>query len=121
MKKELLVLFSMAISGCIVYLYNQIKNKYTKNQVETVFNRLQYLKNLEENGIIEKEIVYFDSENEKMECRIIKSNKKNIIHINGKRYTDKTSWFILDRNILWIIGKKEDFMIELHSEVFENF
>lgn len=121
MEKELLVLFSMVLSGCIVYLYNQIKNKFTKKQIETVFERFQYLQSLEKNGAIKKEIVHFYNEDEEVECRKIKSNKKNNVHINGKEYTDKTSWFILDKNILWIIGKKEDFIIELHSEIFENF
>ena len=121
MKKELLVLFSMVLSGCIVYLYNQIKNKFIKKQIETVFERFQYLQSLEKNGAIKKEIVHFCNEDEEVECRKIKSNKKNNVHINGKEYTDKTSWFILDKNILWIIGKKEDFIIELHSEIIENF
>lgn len=121
MKNELLVLFSMIISGLIVFGYEKLKMlKANKENEETKMcrSRFEYLKTMVFKGIIKKEIVDLDTIED---SRItVGKKRKSVIFLDNKEYTEEMSWFVFDNNSLWIIGKNEDFLIEIRSQEFYN-
>ena len=119
MRNELLVLFSMTISGLIVFGYEKLKmlkaDKENKD-TEMCFSRFEYLKTMALNGVIKKEILDLDTiEDTKLTTG---KRRKSVVCLNNKEYTEKMSWFVFDDNKIWIVGKNEDFLIEIRSQNF---
>lgn len=117
MEKELLVLFSMTISGLIVFGYEKIKMFKKNKETRMCRSRFEYLKTMASNGAIKKEIVDLD---ESDNIRFTVGKKRNIVCLDNKEYTDKMSWFVFDDNKLWIVGRNEDFLVEIRSHKFSN-
>lgn len=123
MDKDLIVLISMIISGIIVLGYEKIKEEKRKKNLKMLYSRFQYLTNLVQLGKIKKEIINFEDKeiDEEPRQKKVSFSYQTKIVLNGKQYTEKDYWFMMDEHrFLWIIGKNEDSLIELHSRMFEN-
>lgn len=118
---ETIVITSMVLSWIIVFGFKRLNTIIDKNKCDMVYERFVYLKKLEENGKIEKEVFSFeDEEQENINFQKTSKLRKTEVILYGKKYTDKTSWFIIEDNVLWIAGKKEDFLIQVYGNFFEE-
>lgn len=121
MSNEMILIISMTLSGIIVFGFNYLNTIIKKRKCDIVYNRFLYLKKLEEEGKIKKEIFSLNCGDEgKIDLQKVLVPRKTRIIINGKKYTDKNSWFIIDNNILWIAGKKENFLIQFEEEILNS-
>lgn len=120
MKKELIILISMFISGIIIYLFKTIENVRQNNTYNKVFERFEYLKDLEREGKIHKKIIYIDRDNAtNVSLKNKRQNKRNIVRIDGVEYKDKNTWFIMSGDSLWLVGKKQEFLIEIIGKILD--
>lgn len=122
MDKNLIVLISMVISGIIVTGYEKIKTKKKEKNLKMLYSRFQYLLTLVELGKIQKEVINLDEKemDEDLYQKGISFSRQTKIVLDGKQYTEKNYWFMMDKHhCLWIIGKSKDSLIELHSKMFE--
>lgn len=122
LSNEIILLISMLLSGMIVFGFDYLNTIIKKKQCDKVRERFIYLKKLASNGKINLEKHCLDDE---PECNsnineTLKSRNTEIV-LYGKTYTNKTSWFVMENNILWIVGKKEDFLVQLTGKVFDIF
>lgn len=118
---ETIVIISMVLSWIIVFGFKRLNTIIDKNKCDMVYERFVYLKKLEENGKIEKEVFSFeDEEQENINFQKTSKLRKTEVILYGKKYTDETSWFIIEDNVLWIAGKKEDFLIQVYGNFFEE-
>lgn len=118
---ETIVVISMVLSWIIVFGFKRLNTIIDKNKCDMVYERFVYLKKLEKNGKIEKEVFSFeDEEQENINFQKTSKLRKTEVILYGKKYTDKTSWFIIEDNVLWIAGKKEDFLIQVYGNFFEE-
>ena len=118
---ETIVIISMVLSWIIVFGFKRLNTIIDKNKCDMVYERFVYLKKLEENGKIEKEVFSFeDEEQENINFQKTSKLRKTEVILYEKKYTDKTSWFIIEDNVLWIAGKKEDFLIQVYGNFFEE-
>lgn len=122
MEKELLVLFSMTLSGIVVLIYNKLEqSKYNKKR-DILFERFYTLEEMEKSGKIKRGIIYLDTpQQEQIKKKKTNLFKRNKVVLDGVEYTDKEFWFMMMDNVLYIVGKKKDVLVELHSKMFEEF
>lgn len=121
MENEFIVLISMVLSGIIVYGINYINNIVKERKYNTVYKRLVYLKELDRQGKINKEVFFLDDKDKKaVGFQKTSISKKTEVMLYNKKYTDKTSWFVLEDDTLWILGKKENFLIQLNGKIFRE-
>lgn len=122
MSNEIILLISMLLSGIIVFGFNYLNTIIKKKQCNKVRKRLAYLRELVNDGKINLEKYCLDDEprdNSDIDKTLKTRNTEVVLY--GKVYTDKTSWFIIENDILWIVGKKEDFLVQLTGKVFDGF
>lgn len=122
MSNEIILLISMLLSGIIVFGFNYLNTIIKKKQCNKVRKRLAYLRELVNDGKINLEKYCLDDEprdNSDIDKTLKARNTEVVLY--GKVYTDKTSWFIIEDDILWIVGKKEDFLVQLTGKVFDGF
>lgn len=122
MSNEMIIIISMILSSIIVFGINFLNTIIKEKQCNKVRKRLTYLRELVNSGKIDLEKHCLDDEprdNSDIDKTLKSRNTKVVLY--GKVYTDKTSWFVMENNILWIIGKKEDFLVQLTGRVFDNF
>ena len=121
---QLILLISMVLSGIVVLAYNKLIQLNRKRYLKSAMKRYKIIREKEDRGEIKRRVIYFEenarANGEEIEQREIGSSKKSRVIINGESYTEDTSWFLMDGNVLYIYGKEEDFLIELHSELFDN-
>lgn len=121
METNIIFLASVTLSIITIKIIDNLKIFINKKKEEVVYKRLNYLKNLDAQGIIKKEIFSLDEENEKkVEIQTSTFLKKTEIILYNKKYTDKTSWFVLEDEILWILGKKKNYLIQLNGEILKE-
>lgn len=121
METNIIFLASVILSIITIKIIDNLKIFINKKKEEVVYKRLNYLKNLDAQGIIKKEIFSLDEENEKkVEIQTSTFLKKTEIILYNKKYTDKTSWFVLEDEILWILGKKKNYLIQLNGEILKE-
>lgn len=121
METNIIFLVSVILSIITIKTIDNLKIFINKKKEEVVYKRLNYLKNLDAQGIIKKEIFSLDEENEKkVEIQTSTFLKKTKIILYNKKYTDKTSWFVLEDEILWILGKKKNYLIQLNGEILKE-
>lgn len=122
---QLILLISMVLSGIVVLAYNKLIQLNRKRYLKSAMKRYKIIREKEDRGEIKRRVVYFEENarvnGEEIGQREIGSSKKSRVIINGESYTEDTSWFLMDGNVLYIYGKEEDFLIELHSELFDNY
>ena len=122
LSNEIILLISMLLSGIIVFGFNYLNTIIKKKQCNKVRKRLAYLRELVNDGKINLEKYCLDDEprdNSDIDKTLKTRNTEVVLY--GKVYTDKTSWFIIEDDILWIVGKKEDFLVQLTGKVFDGF
>ena len=122
LSNEIILLISMLLSGIIVFGFNYLNTIIKKKQCNKVRKRLTYLRELVNDGKINLEKYCLDDEprdNSDIDKTLKARNTEVVLY--GKVYTDKTSWFIIENDILWIVGKKEDFLVQLTGKVFDGF
>lgn len=122
MSNEIILLISMLLSGIIVFGFNYLNTIIKKKQCNKVRKRLIYLRELVNDGKINLEKYCLDDEprdNSDIDKTLKARNTEVVLY--GKVYTDKTSWFVIEDDILWIVGKKEDFLVQLTGKVFDGF
>lgn len=120
-----ILLISMILSGLCVLAYDKLVQSRHKKKFEIAMNRFTLLKKMEACGQIKRKIVHLEDDAEKAGESVGKRkfnlfNKRTRVIIHGESYTDKSYWFIMQDNVLFIIGKKNYSFIELHSEMFNN-
>lgn len=121
METNIIFLVSVILSIITIKTIDNLKIFINKKKEEIVYKRLNYLKNLDAQGIIKKEIFSLDEENEKkVEIQTSTFLKKTEIILYNKKYTDKTSWFVLEDEILWILGKKKNYLIQLNGKILKE-
>ena len=121
METNIIFLVSVILSIITIKTIDNLKIFINKKKEEIVYKRLNYLKNLDAQGIIKKEIFSLDEEDEKkVEIQTSTFLKKTEIILYNKKYTDKTSWFVLEDEILWILGKKKNYLIQLNGEILKE-
>lgn len=121
METNIIFLVSVILSIITIKIIDNLKIFINKKKEEVVYKRLNYLKNLDAQGIIKKEIFSLDEEDEKkVEIQTSTFLKKTEIILYNKKYTDKTSWFVLEDEILWILGKKKNYLIQLNGEILKE-
>lgn len=124
-QNQLILLTSMILSGIVVLAYNKLIQLNRKRYLKSAMKRYKIIREKEDRGEIKRRVVYFEENarvnGEEIGQREIGSSKKSRVIINGESYTEDTSWFLMDDNVLYIYGKEEDFLIELHSELFDNY
>lgn len=124
-QNQLILLTSMVLSGIVVLAYNKLIQLNRKRYLKSAMKRYKIIREKEDRGEIKRRVIYFEenarANGEEIEQREIGSSKKSRAIINGESYTEDTSWFLMDGNVLYIYGKEEDFLIELHSELFDNY
>lgn len=124
-QNQLILLTSMILSGIVVLAYNKLIQLNRKKYLKSAMKRYKIIREKEDRGEIKRRVIYFEenarANGEEIEQREIGSSKKSRAIINGESYTEDTSWFLMDGNVLYIYGKEEDFLIELHSELFDNY
>lgn len=124
-QNQLILLTSMILSGIVVLAYNKLIQLNRKRYLKSAMKRYKIIREKEDRGEIKRRVIYFEenarANGEEIEQREIGSSKKSRAIINGESYTEDTSWFLMDGNVLYIYGKEEDFLIELHSELFDNY
>lgn len=124
-QNQLILLTSMILSGIVVLAYNKLIQLNRKRYLKSAMKRYKIIREKEDRGEIKRRVIYFEenarANGEEIEQREIGSSKKSRVIINGESYTEDTSWFLMDDNVLYIYGKEEDFLIELHSELFDNY
>ena len=121
METNIIFLASVILSIITIKTIDNLKIFINKKKEEVVYKRLNYLKNLDAQGIIKKEIFSLDEENEKkVEIQTSTFLKKTEIILYNKKYTDKTSWFVLEDEILWILGKKKNYLIQLSGKILKE-
>lgn len=116
MEREFIILFSMGTSGCLVFLLNKLLEKIEKRKSEKIYERLEYIEEMEDRGKIQREFV--NAEILRLEQN--KNPKNKDILINGKRYNDSNTFYILSGTSVLLIGKKEDFIIEIINVLEES-
>lgn len=122
MSNEIILLISMLLSGIIVFGFNYLNTIIKKKQCNKVRKRLVYLRELVNDGKINLEKYCLDDkprDNSDIDKTLKARNTEVVLY--GKVYTDKTSWFVIEDDILWIVGKKEDFLVQLTGKVFDGF
>lgn len=122
MSNEMIIIISMILSSIIVFGINFLNTIIKEKQCNKVRKRFTYLRELVNSGKIDLEKHCLDDEprdNSDIDKTLKSRNTKVVLY--GKVYTDKTSWFVMENNILWIIGKKDDFLVQLTGRVFDNF
>ena len=121
METNIIFLVSVILSIITIKTIDNLKIFINKKKEEIVYKRLNYLKNLDAQGIIKKEIFSLDEEDEKkVEIQTSTFLKKTEIILYNKKYTDKTSWFVLEDEILWILGKKKNYLIQLNGKILKE-
>lgn len=122
MRNEIITIISMLLSGLIVVFLKLTSTKLYNSRYGAAMERFKHLKDLEKNGKISREVVFFEEHPATTENSKVTRNprKKTRVVLDGKEYTDKNSWFFMDRNILYIIGKKKNIFIEVHSKEFDK-
>ena len=121
METNIIFLVSVILSIITIKIIDSLKIFINKKKEEVVYKRLNYLKNLDAQGIIKKEIFSLDEENEKkVEIQTSTFLKKTEIILYNKKYTDKTSWFVLEDEVLWILGKKKNYLIQLNGKILKE-
>lgn len=121
METNIIFLVSVILSIITIKTIDNLKIFINKKKEEVVYKRLNYLKNLDAQGIIKKEIFSLDEENEKkVEIQTSTFLKKTEIILYNKKYTDKTSWFVLEDEVLWILGKKKNYLIQLNGKILKE-
>lgn len=121
METNIIFLASVILSIITIKIIDNLKIFINKKKEEVVYKRLNYLKNLDAQGIIKKEIFSLDEENEKkVEIQTSTFLKKTEIILYNKKYTDKTSWFVLEDEVLWILGKKKNYLIQLNGKILKE-
>lgn len=124
-QNQLILLTSMILSGIVVLVYNKLIQLNRKRYLKSAMKRYKIIREKEDRGEIKRRVIYFEenarANGEEIEQREVGSSKKSRAIINGESYTEDTSWFLMDGNVLYIYGKEEDFLIELHSELFDNY
>lgn len=121
METNIIFLVSVILSIITIKTIDSLKIFINKKKEEIVYKRLNYLKNLDAQGIIKKEIFSLDEEDKKkVEIQTSTFLKKTEIILYNKKYTDKTSWFVLEDEILWILGKKKNYLIQLNGKILKE-
>ena len=122
MSNEMIIIISMILSSIIVFGINFLNTIIKEKQCNKVRKRFTYLRELVNDGKINLEKYCLDDEprdNSDIDKTLKTRNTEVVLY--GKVYTDKTSWFIIEDDILWIVGKKEDFLVQLTGKVFDGF
>ena len=121
METNIIFLVSVILSIITIKTIDNLKIFINKKKEEIVYKRLNYLKNLDAQGIIKKEIFSLDEKKKKkVEIQTSTFLKKTEIILYNKKYTDKTSWFVLEDEILWILGKKKNYLIQLNGKILKE-
>ena len=107
-QKEIIII-SVVISTILVILFERIKNMFFKFQYFKRAKRAKYIKQLVKENKISNKII-----NVKTESHRLKQPKNNIgIIVDNVLFDNKNSYFLLEKDRICIIGKKEDFYIGL--------
>lgn len=122
MKNEVIIIIAMLLSGLIVVFLKWASTRLYNSRYGVAMERFKHLKDLEKNGEISREVVFFEEHPATTENSKVTRNprRKTRVVLDGKEYTDKNSWFVMDRNVLYIIGKKKNIFIEVHSKEFDK-
>ena len=119
MKQNQILLISIILAGIVVIIYDKLLQLKKKRHLMSAIKRFGIIREKERLGEIKKEVVCIGDGVDEVDRRIDSSGSSRIV-IDGKLYTDKTSWFLKKENKLYIYGKKEDFLVELYGDLFNN-
>lgn len=109
MSKEIIIITAMIIATIIMvlkyFLEKQLKNAIFKKRMQ----RVHYIEKLVKDKKLSFEIINMDDESKRIE----KTDNNNGLIIDKKLYDDKNSLFLKKDDKIYVIGKKEDFIIGL--------
>lgn len=104
-----IVLVAMAFATIIMIIIGLLKNAIYKHLFKKGVKRTQYIKQLVKNEDIPFVLINVDNEPD----RIVPTLDNNGLIIDGKLYNDKNSLFLEEDGRIYVVGKKEDFLIAL--------
>lgn len=109
LRNEEIVLFSMVAATLIMGILWWIKLEFYKVVYSRGVKRINHMKQLIKNDEIEMTLINVDAEPQRLKKP---SDNKGLI-IDEKVYTDKNAYFIEEQNRIYVVGKKDDFVIAL--------
>lgn len=104
-----IILVAMAFATIIMIIIGLLKNVIYKYLFKKGVKRTQYIKQLVKNEDIPFVLINVDNEPD----RIAPTLDNNGLIIDGKLYNDKNSLFLEEDGRIYVVGKKEDFLIAL--------
>lgn len=109
MSKEEIIIISMVIATLIMILKWFVENLIVKAMFKRGVKRTKYIEQLVKDDVIPFVLINIDNEPKRIENP--KDNSGLIV--DKKLYNDKNAYFLQRDGRVYIIGKKEDFMIAL--------
>lgn len=109
MSNELVIVVSMTIATVIMLIGWFIKNQLIKFEFKRDVKRTKYIEQLVKENKIEFKLIDVDNEPRRIE----NADDNNGLIVDKKLYNDKNALFLQRDGRIYIIGKKEDFMIAL--------
>ncbi len=106
-----IITVSLTISAVIVLIWNILKYFYRRMIFNKRLKRSKYIKQLLDDKKITLTLI--DMKEEKNRLKEAK-NHSGII-VDGVLYNDKNAYFIKQDELIYIIGKKEEFIIAIHA------
>ena len=104
-----IILVAMAFATIIMIIIGLLKNVIYKHLFKKGVKRTQYIKQLVKNEDIPFVLINVDNE----PSRIAPTLDNNGLIIDGKLYNNKNSLFLEEDGRIYVVGKKEDFLIAL--------
>lgn len=109
LSNEEIVIISMVAATVTMGFFMFIKIVFYKLMFKRGVKRVNQIKQLIKNDEIEVTLININSEPQRMK----KPDNDVGLIIDGKVYDDKNSYFLEEQDRLYIVGKKEDFVIAL--------
>ncbi|MGN1327615.1 MAG: hypothetical protein ACI4VQ_06055 [Clostridia bacterium] len=104
-----IILVAMAFATIVMIIIGLLKNVYYKHLFKKGIKRTQYIKQLIKNEDIPFILINIDNEPN----RIAPTADNNGLIVDGKLYDNKNSLFLEEDERIYIIGKKENYLIAL--------
>jgi hypothetical protein len=104
-----IIAIAMVLATIIMIILHFIKIVWYKHLYNKGVKRVRYVKQLVDNDDIELVIINTDYEPQ----RIKQPDDDNGLIVDGVLYNDKTSYFLKKDGRIYIVGKKEDYVVAL--------
>lgn len=104
-----IIIIAMACATVIMIIYKIANTMYYAHMFKRWNARRIYIQKLAQEDVIDTILINVNTESNRIDI----TNRMNGVVVDGKIYNNKNSLFFEENNIVYIIGKKEEYIIGL--------